>query len=197
MHIVTKDPPFENQVFSRICILGPPGSGKTTLAYELQQDLNIKLLRMNDIAEAITANLGGDTDNSTLWEAELRKILSLDKWITDGVYMRSIAVRIELADTIIIMDTPLVICFWRVFKRSLKNLFLLNNTAHNEYQKSIINRLKYFFSIRNYRRTLHYNKYRKDQINSMAIRRKKQVFIVRGSDQLKEVMISYRNGGKK
>jgi adenylate kinase family enzyme len=53
-------------------------------------------------------------------EARLRELVQGDRWIIDGNYSRLLDIRLPRADTVILLDFPLWVCYWRVTKRWLR-----------------------------------------------------------------------------
>ena len=52
------------------------------------------------------------------------EILKKEKWIIEGFgTFDTIMQRIDAADTIILIDHPLIIIYWRSLKRKIKNIF--------------------------------------------------------------------------
>ena len=97
----------------RILIIGPCGAGKSTLAFRLADRLGLPLYHMD--------RLGWqpgwvETPKSEML-AELDTILATDSWIIDGNYGSSLPQRADAADTIIQLDYPIFLCFWRAVTR--------------------------------------------------------------------------------
>lgn len=101
----------------KIAIIGNAGSGKTTLAFQLQQKLKLPLYHLDQYA----------------WEPDWQRIdfekfsavhetlCKRDEWILEGLYVRLIPQRIYHADVVIFLDTPRSRCIWYVFTRALLN----------------------------------------------------------------------------
>lgn len=100
----------------KILITGNAGSGKTTLSQLLSKRLN-----RNDLInlEKIVWKSGWRSTNKIEKEIAFAGIANSDAWIVDGVSKTLL----EAADTIIFLDYPRYICYWRVFYRNLKYLF--------------------------------------------------------------------------
>ena len=90
----------------KIIIIGCPGSGKTTFAEKLHQKIKLPLYHLDAIwhREDRTHITREDFDS------QLAKILSLDKWIIDGNYTRTVECRIVASDTVILFDLPTDVC---------------------------------------------------------------------------------------
>jgi adenylate kinase family enzyme len=97
-------------------ITGNAGSGKTTLSLKLA-----KLLNRQDIIclDKIVWKPGWILVDKEEKELELAKIRKMQSWIVDGVSKTIL----EAAETILFLDYPRHICYWRAFKRSCKYIF--------------------------------------------------------------------------
>lgn len=97
-------------------ITGNAGSGKTTLSYKLA-----KILERQDVIslDKIVWKPGWVLVNKQEKEMELAKISKTKTWIVDGVAKTIL----EAADTILFLDYPRHVCFWRAFKRNCKYIF--------------------------------------------------------------------------
>lgn len=88
---------------NRIVILGPSGTGKTTLGRNLSEKLNIKSLALDSVYWKKNWNNITKPD----FDLYMRKYLTKNNsWIIEGNYSnhRHLKYRLELADTIIILD---------------------------------------------------------------------------------------------
>jgi len=100
----------------RVVILGPGGSGKTTLAMRLSEITGLKLVELDKV-------FWGPELAATPREQwiKLQQELTAEKeWILDGDLgpYDAVEVRLQSADTIIFLDLPLMLCAWRALRRS-------------------------------------------------------------------------------
>ena len=51
------------------------------------------------------------------FDNKIQELANRDKWIIDGNYIRTFDMRAERADTIIFINMPTYVCFYRVIKR--------------------------------------------------------------------------------
>ncbi len=101
---------------NRIIIIGCGGAGKSTLSKEIASILNLPLYHLDKMFW-----LPGWVEKSRpLFYADQEKIISEDEWIIDGNYMNSIPIRIKRADTVIYLNMPILLCFYRAVKRFFK-----------------------------------------------------------------------------
>jgi len=100
----------------KIMITGNAGSGKTTFSRKLA-----KILNRQDIIclDKIVWKPGWILVDKEEKELELAKITKMQSWIVDGVSKTIL----EAADTILFLDYPRHVCYWRVMKRSCKYIF--------------------------------------------------------------------------
>ena len=103
----------KNIKMKKIVILGNSGAGKTTLALQLQQQLNLPLYHLDQLWWLP----GWKEDTRENFDRKLGEILRKDSWIIDGEYTRTLAERLKFADTAILLDYPSILCLWRTLKR--------------------------------------------------------------------------------
>ena len=100
----------------RVMVIGPCGAGKSTLSFKLANCLQLPLFHMDKLgwrAHWIEA-----PKDETL--RDLEEILQQDSWLIDGNYGSTMPQRISKADLIVYLDYPILLCFWRVLKRTWK-----------------------------------------------------------------------------
>lgn len=102
----------------KIAIIGSPGAGKSTLAGKLGAIHEIEVLHLDRY----------------FWEPRwkekprgirreiLQGLVQKERWIIEGTYLDTSDIRLKAADTIIFLDIPGLICFWRVLNRYFKHL---------------------------------------------------------------------------
>jgi len=99
---------------NKIILIGCPGSGKSTLSVKLSQILNYPILHLDKIYHIDnTKNIGREEIVRKIKEF----VLINDKWIIDGNYLGTIDLRIDLCDTIVLLNIDKDICIKNVYKR--------------------------------------------------------------------------------
>lgn len=90
----------------KIMIIGSPGSGKSTFARKLRDKSGLPLFYLDMIKHK--------PDRTEILREEfnikLAEIIKMSEWIIDGNYQRTLEVRMEKADTIILFDLPTEVC---------------------------------------------------------------------------------------
>lgn len=111
-------------LYRKIHIVGGPGSGKTYCAKKLEMNTGLKSYDLDRVF--------WDQSKSTYVRAsenlraeKLGKILAKDSWIIEGVYYKWLAKSFDDADIIIILNPPVYLRQWRIFKRFLYRKFIL------------------------------------------------------------------------
>lgn len=99
----------------RVLIIGPGGAGKSTLASQLGQRLNIEVLHL----DKLYWQPGWVEMSKPEWRETVRELLKRDAWIMDGNYSGTLDLRLQACDTVIFMEMNRAVCLWRVLKRSI------------------------------------------------------------------------------
>jgi adenylate kinase family enzyme len=100
----------------RIAIIGTGGAGKTTLARELGRRLGLPVVHL----DRVFWRPGWTEPPPEEWQRAHRAALTGEAWIADGNYGSTMAERIALADTVIVLDPPPLVCVGRVASRQLR-----------------------------------------------------------------------------
>lgn len=109
--------------YRKIHLVGGPGSGKTFSSTKLQELTGLKAYNLDKVF--------WDQDEHTYIRSseecrteKLKTILSQESWIVEGVYYKWLADSFRDADLIIILNPPVLLRQWRIFKRFLKRKFI-------------------------------------------------------------------------
>jgi len=100
----------------RIYILGSVASGKTSMAQRLSDQLDIPWYELDNVYHSRLSDVGAKLpldDRVSIFN----KIIVSDKWIIEGVRRECFDVGFEKADTIILLDIPQYIRYYRIIKR--------------------------------------------------------------------------------
>jgi hypothetical protein len=101
----------------KVIVIGSPGAGKTTFSNTLGSKLGIPVHYLDKYFWKENWTPTPQADFLKIQD----DLMSGDKWIIDGNYLKSINHRIPNADTIIFFDFPKIINLWRTFKRFFWN----------------------------------------------------------------------------
>lgn len=102
----------------RIVIVGPTGSGKTTLADQLGQQLNLPVTDLDTLHWKPNWQEAPGEE----FRARVAAVSAGDQWIVSGNYSKARDLLWPRADTLIWLDYPLWIVFPRLFRRTVQRI---------------------------------------------------------------------------
>ena len=97
----------------RVIVIGCGGAGKSTFSRNLSDNLDIPVYHL----DKLFWNRGWISTPQDEFDNKIQELANRDKWIIDGNYIRTFDMRAERADTIIFINMPTYVCFYRVIKR--------------------------------------------------------------------------------
>jgi len=97
----------------RVLVIGSPGAGKSTLAHAIAARTGLPLHHLDKLFW-LPGWVERDRDEG---RAELAEVLAGQRWIIDGNYGSTMAMRVARADTVVWLDYPTWLCLSRVFRR--------------------------------------------------------------------------------
>lgn len=103
----------------KIHIIGCSGCGKTYLAKYLSEKYNIPHIDLDDLQWDTSASYGTKRHPDAK-AAMLKKALTQECWIIEGVYYTWVGQSFDEADIIYVLDMPAYIYRWRILRRFIK-----------------------------------------------------------------------------
>ena len=119
----------------RIAIIGATGSGKTTLARQLSRVLGIYHIELDSIMWLPD----WQKEDWDVTRQQVQQKMDTSGWVCDGNYSKLRDIIWQQADTIIWLDYPFLLVFFRLFFRTMKRVFLrtrLWNNNRESFQKT-------------------------------------------------------------
>lgn len=102
---------------NRVVVSGTTGSGKTTLAAVLADRLGSKFIDIDEL------HWGPDWTPRSTFREELDQATTNDRWVAAGNYSATRELTWGRADTIVWLDYPALLVFWRLLKRTLQRVW--------------------------------------------------------------------------
>ncbi len=100
----------------RVCIIGSPGSGKSTFARRLAEITGLPLCHL----DLLYHNADRTTVSREVFSDRLDNVLAQEDWIIDGNYSATMERRLALCDTVFFFDLPVEVCLSGVAARQGK-----------------------------------------------------------------------------
>lgn len=100
----------------KVLVIGCPGAGKSTFSRKLSAKTHLPLYYLDMIWHRPDKTTIGRKE----FALELARIMQDDEWIIDGTYLRTLSMRLECCDTVILFDIPVNICLEGALKRTGK-----------------------------------------------------------------------------
>ena len=122
----------------KIFIIGPAGSGKTTVAKKISYALNIETTYLDDLFwknDKDSINIKRENEERTIL---FNEILKKENWIIEGAYVEWPLPAMKEADCIVYMNIPKIILHKRIWIRFIRRKMLIEQSNKKESLKSII-----------------------------------------------------------
>ncbi len=100
----------------RVVVTGLAGSGKSTLALALAARTGLPVIHL----DLYFWKPGWVAPSETEWREKQRDVLGGDAWIADGNYHETLDLRLESADSVVVLDMPWWLCSGRAFLRGFR-----------------------------------------------------------------------------
>jgi adenylate kinase family enzyme len=118
----------------RIIVTGLAGSGKSTLSHALAAKSGLPLIHL----DLQFWKPGWVEPSEAEWREKQRRVLAGDAWIADGNYTKTLDLRLERADTVVVLATP----WWRCAGRALLRGFRMPGQLPDGCEYSAWQRLR-------------------------------------------------------
>ena len=103
----------------RISVIGTSGSGKTTVAAEIAERLNIRHVEL----DALHWKPGWREAPLDEFRRRVDETTSGESWVVDGNYGKVRDIVWGKAETVVWLDLPFSVVFWRVLWRTISRIF--------------------------------------------------------------------------
>ena len=100
----------------RVLVTGITGAGKSTLSRSLAARTGLPVIHL----DVHFWKPGWVAPSEDEWREQQRGLLAGDAWIADGNYPETLDLRLERADTVVVLETPWWVCAGRAFLRGLR-----------------------------------------------------------------------------
>jgi len=105
----------------KVAVFGNAGGGKSTLSKRLAEMTGLPLVAL----DLLQYKPGGGEVPHEEYKAAHNEILQQDRWIVDGYgSLDTIWQRLEVADTLVYVDMPVLLHYWWVTKRFLQSVIV-------------------------------------------------------------------------
>ena len=100
----------------RVAVIGSGGAGKSVFSRELGRRTGLPVIHL----DVEFWSPGWVPMDDGPWEARVRELVAGDRWIMDGNFGGTMAIRFERADTVVFLDLARVVCILSAISRSLR-----------------------------------------------------------------------------
>lgn len=108
--------PNRNTNMKRIMIIGSGGAGKSTLARQLGEGLHLDVYHLDALMWRPGWVMAPREERIDIQQRLVKK----DEWVIDGNFGNTLDLRLQAADTVILIDLPRIVCIYRVLKRVVR-----------------------------------------------------------------------------
>ena len=106
----------QGSIGSRVLVIGPAGAGKSTFSRALSATTGLPVIHL----DVHYWKPGWVRPSDDEWREKQRVLLAGPAWIADGNDLETLDLRLERAETVVLLDTPWWLCAGRAFLRGLR-----------------------------------------------------------------------------
>ena len=99
----------------RVVVIGSGGSGKSTFSRELGQITGLPVVHLDKLFWHPNWTRTPEDE----WHEIVRRECQAPEWIMDGNFGGTRRIRMQAADTVILLDLPRWLCMYRILKRTI------------------------------------------------------------------------------
>lgn len=100
----------------RVVVTGVAGSGKSTFAVSLARKTGLPVIHL----DLHFWKPGWVEPSEEEWRTVQQRVLAGDAWIADGNYSETLALRLQRADALVVLDMPWWLCAGRALLRGFR-----------------------------------------------------------------------------
>lgn len=165
----------------KIAVIGCSGSGKSTLSIKLNEIMEIPVYHL----DTLNWKPNWVATPRDEWDNLQKELVKKETWIIDGNYNRTLEIRIDEADTIIMLDMPRTLCIYRVIKR----FFMYRNSSRPDMNEGCREKLDFPFL----KWVWNYNKNNRPKVIEILVRNKdKNIVILKNSKDVRSYVEQLR-----
>jgi adenylate kinase family enzyme len=98
-------------------VIGGPGAGKSTLAVRLGAALGLPVVHL----DAHFWRPGWQETPRAEWAARVAELAAAERWVMEGHYGSTLAIRARAADLVVVLAPPRTTCLLRLIRRGLRD----------------------------------------------------------------------------
>ncbi|HJS52811.1 MAG TPA: DNA topology modulation protein [Pyrinomonadaceae bacterium] len=99
----------------RVIVIGSGGAGKSTFARRLGEVTGLPVIHL----DSHFWRPNWEPTPKDEWKAKVEELIKGETWIIDGNFGSTRELRMQAADTIIMLDLPRRVCMYRAIKRAI------------------------------------------------------------------------------
>jgi len=167
---------------NKIIVIGSSGSGKSTLSRQLSNILGIPVYHLDALFWKPNWVMSKEDEQIDIQNS----LLERSEWIIDGNYTGILEDRLQLADTVVFLNLPRRICYYRVFKRLFKNRGKTRPDMGKDCKERItFTFLKYIWNYPKYRKPFLLDRFKE-------VEKHKDIYVLNSFEEIKEFKIKIK-----